>query len=427
MSKKRTFNLLSRITFFYLIFTFVVFLFYAKFLTSEADEFIDSDLNRRFSWVERKVKYHLDEGTPPDSLLGSTVTMIKEVSKNCKASEYPVTEDYTVYHDEIERNLIHRKRIVLVASNGKSYRVEMNREVQNYYYFRDDIYEMIIPSFIVLVLFIVVSNALLSGYFLQSFKRILEQMQRYKVGGDHQLEKVKTRTTEFVEMQDLFNNMVARIDTDYNHLKEYTEDIAHEIQTPLAIIRNKAESLMISERLEEDDAKVIKTIYDEANHISKIGSTLNLITKIENGEFTDVKTINIKEDIVGQIEAIEELASLKNLIIEQNLNDNLEFKIDPYLFDIILKNLLKNAIRYGTTEGPIKIKTTETELMISNYGNPLSISEDQIFKRFVKGSSSSQSLGLGLALVSKICNVSNLEIKYSYHLHQHIFTLSKKK
>ncbi|NME66832.1 sensor histidine kinase [Flammeovirga aprica] len=427
MAKKRTFNLLSRITFFYLLFTLGVFLAYAQFLTSEADEFIDSDLNRRFSWIERKVKYHLDEGTHPDSLVGRSVSSIDIVSKRCKKTEYPVFEDVTVYHDELDRNLLHRKKIVLITSNEKLYRVEMNREVQNYYYFRDDIYELIIPSFIVLTILIVLSNAMLSGYFLQPFKRILEQMQLYKVGGEKQLEKVETNTTEFVEMQDLFSKMVERIDADYNHLKEYTEDIAHEMQTPLAIIRNKSEALMISEKLEEEDARTIKTIYDEANHISKIGSTLNLITKIENGEFTDIKEIDTKTEIEKQVEAIEELAELKNLKIEKDLIDNHKFQIDPYLFDIVLKNLLKNAIRYGSSEGPIKLKSTADEFKISNYGAPLIISEDQIFKRFVKGSTSSQSLGLGLALVSKICKVSNLEIQYSYHQKQHIFSIKTRK
>ncbi|KXX71804.1 HAMP domain-containing sensor histidine kinase [Flammeovirga sp. SJP92] len=427
MAKKRTFNLLSRITFFYLLFTLGVFLAYAQFLTSEADEFIDSDLNRRFSWIERKVKYHLDEGTPPDSLIGRSVTAIDVVSKRCNKKEFPIVEDVTVYHDELDRNLLHRKKIVLITSNEKLYRVEMNREVQNYYYFRDDIYELIIPSFIVLTILIVLSNAMLSGYFLQPFKRILEQMQLYKVGGDKQLEKVETNTTEFVEMQDLFSKMVERIDADYNHLKEYTEDIAHEMQTPLAIIRNKSEALMISEKLEEEDARTIKTIYDEANHISRIGTTLNLITKIENGEFTDVKEIDTKTEIEKQVEAIEELAELKNLKIEKKLTDELKFQIDPYLFDIVLKNLLKNAIRYGATEGPIVIQSSKTELKISNYGAPLIISEDQIFKRFVKGSTSSQSLGLGLALVSKICKVSNLEIQYSYQQKQHIFSIKSRK
>lgn len=425
MAKRRTFNLLSRITFFYLIFTLGVFLIYAQFLTSEADEFIDSDLNRRFTWIEKRVKYHLDEGTPADSLIGHSVTSIKVVSKRCKKTEYPVIEDFTVYHSEIERNLIHRKKIVLITSHDKLYRVEMHKEVQNYYYFRDDIYELIVPSFIVLLILIVATNYLLSGYFLQSFKKILEQMQRYKVGGESKIEKVETRTTEFVEMQDLFNNMVKRIDADYNHLKEYTEDIAHEMQTPLAIIRNKAEALMISEKLEEEDAKVIKIIYDEANHISKIGSTLNLITKIENGEFTDIKNIATKEEITSQIDAIEELASLKELSIESELNGEHKLHIDPYLFDIVLKNLLKNAIRYGSNEGPIRIKTTENEFSISNYGMPLLIGEDQIFKRFVKGSTSSQSLGLGLALVSKICKVSNLKIVYTYQHRQHFFTIKK--
>ncbi|NLR90121.1 MULTISPECIES: sensor histidine kinase [Flammeovirga] len=425
MQSKRTFNLLSRITFFYLIFTFVVFYFNAKLLTKEADEFIDSDLNRRFGWIEGRVEHHLKKGRSIDSLIGGSVSNIQEISSHCKKTDYPITEDITIYHPEIERNLIHRRKVVLVEANGKFYRVSMDKEVQNYYYFRDDIFEYLIPSFIVLVILIVAFNVLLQGYFLRPFRRILEAMQNFKVGGSKEVEKVSTTTKEFVDMQDLFTNMIERIDADYNHLKEYTEDVAHEIQTPLAIIRNKSESLLFSEKLEEEDAKMIKTIYDEANHLSKLGTTLNLITKIENGEFTDIKTLYTIEEIRNQVEAVEELAQLKSLSIEMKLDEEHALNIDPYLFDIILKNLLKNAIRYGTAEGPIKIETTSTEFRISNYGAPLNISKDQLFKRFVKGSESAQSLGLGLALVAKICSVSGLKISYGYERKQHVFLLKK--
>ncbi|OHX68084.1 sensor histidine kinase [Flammeovirga pacifica] len=423
MNKRQTFNLLSKITLFYLIFTFVVFYFNAKFLTREADEFIDSDLNRRFGWLEHRVQYHLDKGTPADSLLGNSIKKIEKVSKRCKKTEYPIIEDVTIYHSDIERNLIHRKKIVLIESNKQLYRVEMDKEVQNYYYFRDDIFDYLIPSFVVLIVITVAFNLLLQGYFLRPFRRILEQMQLFKVGKSEDIQEVKTMTKEFVEMQNLFLTMVKQIDADYNHLKEYTEDVAHELQTPLAIIRNKAEGLLFSEKLEEQDAKVVKTIYDEANHLSRLGTTLNLITKIDNGEFTAVTELNTSEEINNQIEAIEELAQLKSLVIEKELSEEHSLTIDPYLFDIVLKNLLKNAIRYGTSEGPIKIKTTQNTLVISNYGKPLSFAKDQLFQRFVKGSDSDQSLGLGLALVAKICAVSILEIDYKYERHQHIFTL----
>ncbi|NIR50453.1 HAMP domain-containing histidine kinase, partial [candidate division KSB1 bacterium] len=84
----------------------------------------------------------------------------------------------------------------------------------------------------------------------------------------------------------------------------------------------------------------IKTIYEETNHLSRLGNTLNLITKIENGEFDDIRQITTKPVIEKHAEAISELARLKSLSIECDLAEYHYLMIDPYLLDIVLKNLL---------------------------------------------------------------------------------------
>jgi signal transduction histidine kinase len=124
------------------------------------------------------------------------------------------------------------------------------------------------------------------------------------------------------------------------------------------------------------------------------------------------------------METIRELADLKSMSIETDLSDEHEFLIDPRLFDILIMNMTRNALHYGTSDGPIKVVSSHESLTFSNYGVALEVPSDKIFERFYKSNSSKTSLGLGLALVKKICDLNNLHITYFYKDNQHIFSIA---
>ena len=88
-----------------------------------------------------------------------------------------------------------------------------------------------------------------------------------------------------------------------------------------------------------------------------------------------------------------------------------------------MKNLLRNAISYGKSDGPIQIKTDKKTLIISNYGQAADIAEEKIFERFYRNHKNKSSLGLGLSLVKKICELNQLNINYVYENGQHIFKI----
>jgi len=114
---------------------------------------------------------------------------------------------------------------------------------------------------------------------------------------------------------------------------------------------------------------------------------------------------------------------LKSLSLETDLDSGHTFLIDPFLFEIILRNLLRNSIRYAVNDGPIKISTQNQQLVVSNYGEALKVNKDKIFERFYTSDKSNQSLGLGLALVKRICELNQLQIDYNYTEGQHVFSI----
>lgn len=182
-------------------------------------------------------------------------------------------------------------------------------------------------------------------------------MQSYQTGQKIQLGEEKTTASEFVKMQRLFHFMLERVDKDYRNLKEYTENMAHEIKTPLAVILNKTENLISDEKIMQSHAKAVKTIYDEVNHLTRLGNVLILLTKIGNNEFNNSRRIGLRRIVELHIESVSELTQLKSMRIELDLLEEHSINIDPFLLYIVIKNLLRNAICYCNINGKIKIWT----------------------------------------------------------------------
>jgi len=423
MKKIQSIKLLSKTTLFYLIFTFLAFFLSAVFLTNEAEEFINDELEHRFNHTERKIRRQLKTDRYPDRM--PETVELSELANIDSSAQIPLYSDTLIFNADLEEMQLYRKKTIEFEEKGHFYKLSVSKSLEDFYRLKDDIFGALIPAFIILALAIILFNSLLSGTLFKPFNKILSQMRTYKVGSETGVKQVTTSTSEFKKMQQLFHEMLDRIEKDYRNLKEYTENMAHEIQTPLTVIRNKTENLIADEAVMEKHASTVKTIYDETNHISKLGNTLNLLTKIENQEFSQTERITTRQVIEKHLESISELARLKSLKIEKQLSDQHVLNIDPFLLDIVIKNLLRNALHYASQDGPIKIKTTAERFILSNYGQPLEQGVDRLFERFFRENGTQTSQGLGLSLVKKICDLNRLTISYAHKDNQHIFTIAK--
>jgi signal transduction histidine kinase len=421
MKKLQSIKLLSKTTFFYLVFTFLAFFLSAVFLIRDAEDFINEELEHRYNYTERKIRRHL--GDEPSSLKIPRNAVLSQLAFTPEPATNPVYSDTLIFNSEIEEMQLYRKKTIIFEEKGVYYKLAITKSLQDFYRLKNDIFGALIPAFVILAIAIILFSSFLSGSLFKPFNKILLQMRTYKVGSEAGFKSVRTTTSEFKKMQQLYHEMVGRIEHDYRNLKEYTENMAHEIQTPLTVIRNKTESLIADEAIMNQHASTVKIIYDETNHISKLGNTLNLLTKIENQEFHNAEHISTRAVIKKHLESISEVARLKSLTIEKELSEKHVLFIDPFLLDIMFKNLLRNALRYGSQDGPIRIKTADDSFSLSNYGSPLEEGHERLFERFFRENGTRTSQGLGLSLVKKICDLNNLTISYMYEDNQHLFTI----
>ena len=356
---KRKFKLLSKVGFFYLLIILASFVVSALILQSEANKHMHRILETRFGHREHFVKKVLSHD--PEKVSRIHHTTVKEVPGIPKSFK-PVYKDTIIVNEQTQRKDVFRKKITYLTVDEKHYKVEMTKEADELYRFRDDIFEVILPIFGLLAIVIVVANYLLSGFLLEPFRRILKQMSSYQIGKAKTVDHIGTSTQEFHRLKVLYDKMQRRIEEDYYQLKEYTENMSHELQTPLSIIQNKTESLLSENNLTREQAKKLKAIYDESLQLSRLGSALNLITKIENNEFQNIQTVQTEPYIKSQVERIEEIAEMKSLRIETHLDPEHSFSIDPGLLDILIRNLLKNALRYSKPDTTVTIRTDSEKL-----------------------------------------------------------------
>ena len=256
-------------------------------------------------------------------------------------------------------------------------------------------------------------NYLISKKLWSPFFDAINEAAKFNVLSDKPPELQDTNINEFKQLNMVIEQMTSKMRSDYINLKEHNENSSHEIQTPLAVIRSKLDMLMQKRNLSRESIDLIKSINEATTRLFKLNQGLLMISRIENLQFPETKEISLKEFIQKGLNNYEEIMQLKKIKVETEISDAALVRMNETLADVMISNLLSNAVRYNTDNGYIKCRLDNKCLTITNSGLPLEIDPDQVFNRFRKGTSHPQSVGLGLSIVKKITDLYNMQITYS--------------
>lgn len=265
------------------------------------------------------------------------------------------------------------------------------------------------------------ANRLLLRRIWQPFYRTLGGMREFNLSSRQPLPAGDTDIEEFRSLDEATRQMTQQILKDYEMLKNFTENASHEMQTPLAIINSKLDLLIQDPALGEQHHRPIQTMYDAISRLRQLNQSLLLLTKIENQQFVHTEPIDLASLIEEKLAQLEDPLRDRHLAVHTDL-DRLRLPINGYLADILLNNLLLNAIRHNQDGGQIAIRLREQSLRVSNSGPALAFDPGTIFDRFVKGSHSGGT-GLGLAIVRQICENYQFSLSYSYTDQLHVIDI----
>lgn len=404
-------KLINQFTIWYLGISIIVFLigglliFYK--LESEIDFEQGRELERQLDRYARKMEFMND----PSSLSKDRLE-IRELPLDQALVPFQLG-DTLAWHEPLEQveRQVKAGRSYLI--NGKHYYMSMYDIMIE----SDDITETVVQTmvaiFLLLLIFIAVTSRLVSKKILQPFHSSLIKINEFTFKKNQPLVFEPSRIEEFEKLHEFLNKMSERLLGDYKIVKEFSENLSHEIQTPIAITSGKLE-LLLNSPITDQQAKWIAAAHQSTQKMSKIVNSLATLAKLENQEFEGNQQVDLSGLLKNSISGYEELVAIKNISLHHQIEPDIKINMHPNMAEMLVDNLLSNAIKHNEKPGYIKIQATHKALKINNKGEAPKHDVSEYLDRFKKGNPASESIGLGLSIIQQICRIHGFTLDYQF-------------
>jgi len=282
-----------------------------------------------------------------------------------------------------------------------------------------------LKNILIVLIPILLFLSIISGYFIikSSLYPVKKAINEVKKIESHNLDKRITTLSSNDEIEELittFNFMLDKLDDSFSKIKRFSNDVSHELKTPLTIIRGEIELGLRKDRTNEEYKNILKSTLEETKSLQELINSLLFLSKSNNKEiehqFTDVELDDIITEVIAQN---KKLIETKNIKFYFHDFENIIVQGHPLLLKILIGNIIQNSLKYSHKNSIIDISLTATQLVIKDYG--IGIKEEDlknIFDRFyrIDDARSGAGYGLGLSIVKSIANIHkfSLEVKSKY-------------
>jgi len=286
-----------------------------------------------------------------------------------------------------------------------------------------NLFYSVVILFFLLVISIVSINKIVLQRLLNPLYSFLEQLTKFRLGEMSNKPTIDTKIQEFRDLQQAVATLIRHNEETYEQQKQFIGNASHELQTPLAIMINKLEMIAEKGNLQKEQAVATGEVLDMAERLARLNKSLLLLTKIENKQFFDNKTVSIDQVVHQHASELADAATFKDVKINITEGSRLEVNMDPALAHMMVANLLRNALFHNMPKGTIAVQIAENMIEIRNTSTYPPLDTKRMFSRFYKSETSSSGTGLGLAIVKAICNLYGFAISYAYEVQQHSFRI----
>jgi signal transduction histidine kinase len=391
---------------------------------------LDRDVDEQLLSTKNRIIKGLKEGIPPKEFLSNIGQQIyvKEIYRQTifdnRFVEYVEKKvDYKTGKKDDNDIITQRELLFQVKVRDKLYEVTICISLLEGQKMGEYIIGVVLIFLIVSIVFLFLLNRYISAFIWSPFYDTLFNIKTWNIKKNANLEFKPTDIDEFHLLNDTVKDLTQQIQLDYYNLKEFTENVSHEAQTPLSIISTKLELLLQQSNYSEKQHEHLLQAYRATQRMYKLNEALILLTRIENKQFVDKCLIDLTLAIEEKLDVLSDFIEAKNIIIQKEYNKIIQKEVNPVLLTILLNNLFINAIKYNYEDkGTIRIMVDENSLTIENSSPLGKIDKQFMFERFKKNSTSG-SLGVGLSLIKKVIDFFNWQITYSYKDNLHKFKI----
>jgi signal transduction histidine kinase len=262
----------------------------------------------------------------------------------------------------------------------------------------------------ILAMFMVVVSILLVGRFVNPLADVI-YAARAVANGDLKTRIPTKGPQDLRSLSNSFNEMASSLERSDRERRDMLADIAHELRTPLSVIRGRLEGIV--DGIYPENGPQVSMALEQAYLMQRLVDDLRLLTLVETRQLAfDKRDVNVSHVIHAVIEIFSAEAQEKNISLSfDEKSENLSAELDPQRFEQVISNLVGNAIRYVPEGGKVWVTADETKngLIITVNDNGEGLPSDDlpyIFDRFWRKEKSRSRLtggtGLGLAIAKQL-------------------------
>ena len=325
----------------------------------------------------------------------------------------------------------------IINSNTEDIKIDLNGD------FKDEIDKISIESaieettsriywFSIIAFILVVTIGGMCTYFVvnNALIPIVELNKNIKKINEDNLNSnlsIKGANDEIKELTISFNKMIAKLENAFASQKRFNSSVAHELKTPLAVIKTNIDVLKSSncKSLEEYD-KTLAVVEKSILKMNLIIETLLDIIRQENAPLNEIVSIDeILEDIVDDLSIIANKKNIKLKLNSYNIKNKI--KGNEIMLYRAFYNVIENSIKYNKINGSIDILCYQDlntiEVKVIDTGSGIKEEDyDEIFKPFYRcegiNSYSKNGIGLGLSLTQSVIKLNGGEINVKSKLNE---------
>lgn len=379
---------------------------------------------------DKIISRFLDNDSLPNSLSGMSGTMeffIEKVSpeyaKNHQTTAFQTDEEFI---DDIQHEEIVREMTRIFQKQGIDYELTLSTQVFAWNDTLDFAIFSILTLAIALLIAIILIVSLIIVSNMKPIYRLTDWLRNRKAHDAIPQPDIRIKAQEFKEIESAVLEASQKSKQVYEEQKRFIGNASHEIQTPIAICRNRLELLVDETPLNEHQLTEIQKTLDTLGYISRLNKSLLLLSKIDNHQFKEETEIEINQVVNQALENLKEIFESMKVGVSVTEKQRITAKMDPTLASSLVTNLLKNAFIHNQQGGNITITLSNSTLTIGNTGKNEALDAESVFKTFYRKGENTNSTGLGLAIAKAICTEYGFKISYQFIENQHTFSVKFK-
>ena len=279
---------------------------------------------------------------------------------------------------------------------------------------------------LIIGLLMTLALGLIGGYMLRQSLRSrlgsINQTSRKIMMGDLR-KRIATRGTgdEFDELANNLNSMLDQIEHGMEGVKRVSDNIAHDLKTPLARLKNRVEELRFKVVGNAEQEIAVEQIISEADGLLATFNALLRIARIEYREQRkDFTSVDLNSILIDLVELYEPLAEEKGQDFKFGVAGRVDIHADRDMLFQAFANLIDNAIKYTPEAGSVAIRSYSAgddwrvEIVDNGPGVPAS-EHEKVVQRFyrIDPSRTTPGSGLGLALVFAVLKVHQFDLEFA--------------